>query len=72
MLKMETQFEKNAYTPDETVKVVVDVDNSECKNDIEEFNVTLTRHIYLYCEGFSVTSYTSSRTFTDHEAIFSK
>ena len=46
-VSMKTYFEKDAYVPGETARVVSEIDNSQCKLKITNINFALNQHITL-------------------------
>jgi len=42
-----TQFEKDAYTPNEICRAMADINNSECGAEINNINIRLEQHIEL-------------------------
>jgi sporulation-control protein spo0M len=45
--RITTQFEKDAYTPDEICRAMCDIDNSNCGGEIRGINISLTQHVEL-------------------------
>jgi hypothetical protein len=54
MAKITTQFESDAYTPDEVCRAMCDIDNSRCGKDIADINIRLEQHVELKAfDGFT-------------------
>jgi len=44
-------FEKDGYTPGEVVNMIIEVDNSQCKANISNINITVNRTVNLRSQG---------------------
>lgn len=57
--KITTQFEKDAYTPDEVCRAMCDVDNSQCTKEINDISIRLMQHVELKAKDGQI--YTENR-----------
>lgn len=45
--RITTQFEKDAYTPEEVCRAMCDIDNSQCTGEIRSVSIRLEQHVEL-------------------------
>lgn len=65
IVHLETQCDKSAYCPNETVKIMSRIDNSDCNKDIKTIKVQLKQNVSLFAKkrAFEIFS-------TDHTVNF--
>jgi len=68
IVNIETQCDKTAYFPNETVKIISSIDNSQCTKNIKSVKVQLRQHIYLFCKKRAFEVLNSDHTF-NHEQV---
>ena len=56
-------FEKDGYSPGDFVQMIIELDNTQCKANINTISISVTNNVTLRSQG---------RSTGDHYTIFSK
>ena len=71
-VRLISQCDKTAYTPQETVRVIAEVDNSNVSKDINKIKIQLRQHILLNRNEKNIGYFTEDKTFSYSETILEK
>ena len=71
-VRMRSQWDKTAYTPQETVRIMAEIDNSNVSKEITKIKIQLRQHILLNRSEKNVGYFTEDKTFSYSETIFER